>query len=107
MHSSGVVYLNHRKSVLTQRVTLAHEMGHWHHGHDWTRTHDRERDEHQADLFAARLLIDPLEYALAERIVGEHPGAIARELGVTTRLVELYRGDLREARGGRPSLRIA
>ncbi len=91
--SAGVVLLNPRKSVLTQRVTLAHECGHHWHGHDWTRAHNRERDERQADTYAARLLILPLDYAVAEQIAGPHPGALARELGVTRRLVELWQAN--------------
>ncbi|WP_344008713.1 ImmA/IrrE family metallo-endopeptidase, partial [Isoptericola halotolerans] len=39
LRRSGLVLLNHRKSVLTQRCTLAHEMGHWTLGHDWTLYH--------------------------------------------------------------------
>lgn len=90
LHSAGVIVLNPRKSALTQRVTLAHELGHAWHGHDWTRDHDRERDERQADLYAARLLIRPSDYAFAEQIVGCHPGALAKELGVTRRLIEIW-----------------
>lgn len=88
--SSGLILLNPRRCVLTQRVTLAHECGHWALGHDWTRDHDRERDERQADAYAAQLLISPVEYAIAEQIVGCHPGALAKELGVTRRLIELW-----------------
>jgi len=88
--SSGLVLLNPRKSLTTQRITLAHECGHHWHGHDWTRSHDRERDERQADAYAARLLIEAADYAAAERIVGPHPGALAKELGVTPRLVMLW-----------------
>lgn len=99
VHSSGLVYINHRRTVDRQRLTLAHEMGHWWHGHDWTRDHDRERDERAADIYAARLLIEPGEYARAEMLCEGHSGAIARELGVTARLVELRREDFaREAR---------
>lgn len=90
LHSSGLVHLNYRRCLTTQRVTLAHEMGHWHHGHDWTMAHDRARDERQADIYAAHLLISPVEYEIAERLYGVHPGALARELGVTRRLVELW-----------------
>lgn len=96
--SGGFVVLNPRATYAAQRCTLAHEMGHWWHGHDWRGRHDRERDERQADTYAARLLISPLEYALAERTVGEHPGALAKELGVTRRLVELRREQWKTAR---------
>lgn len=91
LHSSGLIVLNPRRTTLTQRVTLAHEIGHHRYGHDWTREHDSERDEREADTYAARLLISPAEYALAERLVGCHPGALAKELGVTARLVEFWR----------------
>lgn len=93
LRRSGLVLLNHRKSLLTQRMTLAHECGHAWHGHDWTLYHDRERDEREADVYAARLLIRTEDYAYAERIVGDHPGAIAKELGVTRHLVDLWRED--------------
>lgn len=89
--TGGLVVLNPRKTQIAQRVTLAHEIGHWWYGHDWRERHDRERDERQADTYAARLLIDPDDYAAAERLTGPHPGALARELGVTQRLVELWR----------------
>jgi Zn-dependent peptidase ImmA (M78 family) len=87
LRRSGLVLLNHRKSVLTQRCTLAHEMGHWSLGHDWSLYHDVERDEREADAYAAKLLIRPVDYALAERTHGPHPGALARELDVSRRLV--------------------
>jgi len=98
LFGGGLVILNYRHHLGTQRVTLAHELGHWHHGHDWTRDHDEARDERQADQYAARLLISADAYADAESQVGEHLGALARELGVTRRLVELRREDFaREA----------
>ena len=99
LYAPGLIVLNHQRSELTQRITLARELGHWHHRHDWTTAHDRARDERQADQYAARLLIDAEAYKRAEEAVGEHAGAIARELGVTRRLVELRREDFaRDAR---------
>ena len=90
VHSTGVIYINPRKSLLTQRTTLAHELGHVHHRHDWRTRHDRARDEREADLWAALTLISPLEYALAERMVGTHPGALAKEMSLTAPLITLY-----------------
>lgn len=90
LRSNGLVYINYRKSLLTQRVTAAHEIGHWDLGHDWTNAHDKAADERQADLYAAHLLISPVEYEIAERLYGHHPGTLALELGVTRRLVELW-----------------
>lgn len=96
---SGLIVVNYRSTEQVQRLTLAHELGHCHHGHDWTREHDQERDEREADRFAARLLISREAYADAERLVGNHPGALARELGVTRRLVALRAEDFaRDAR---------
>lgn len=74
-----------------QREVLAHELGHVHYGHDWRHPHDRERDERQADAYAARLLISPLEYAAAEQIYGPHPGALAEALRVSVEIVEAWR----------------
>lgn len=50
-----------------------------------------EHIERRADEFAARLLISPIEYRLAESLHDGHIGAIAYELGVTVRLVEVWR----------------
>lgn len=93
LHSSGLIYINHRKTHDRQRVTLAHELGHWVMSHDWRREHDRARDELEADQYASRLLITLDDYARAEDLVGCHPGALAAELGVTRRIVELRQRD--------------
>lgn len=95
LHSSGVVFINPCKPDFVQRATLAHEMGHWYHSHDWTREHDNVADERQADMFAARLLISPTEYATAERESSD-PRSIALALDVPLRFVvywqEMHRG---------------
>lgn len=91
IHSSGLVVINDRRPVAQQRVTLAHECGHHAHGHDWTAAHDRERDEREADTYAAQLLITPEAYADAEAIVGCHDAALARELNVQAKHIALWR----------------
>lgn len=97
LHSSGVIFINPCKPEFIQRATLAHEMGHWYHSHDWTRDHDNEADERQADMYAARLLISPAEYAIAERESSD-PRTIALALDVPLKLVaywqEMNRGVL-------------
>lgn len=93
LHSSGMIVVNPTRVPRIQRMAVAHECGHWVHGHDWSAAHDRPRDERQADTYAARLLITPVAYREAESVVGCHPGALARELGVTRGLVELWRAD--------------
>lgn len=58
----------------------------------------RDVDEHEADQYTGRLLIGVREDVRAESLVGEHLGALARELGVTRRLAELRQADFaREA----------
>lgn len=99
VHSSGLIIINPHRNYGAQRETLAHEIGHAAHGHDWTADrHDRAVDERAADTYAARLLISPAEYALAERICGPHDRALARELNVSVRLVELWRDAYRAER---------
>lgn len=90
-HSTGLVLINPRRSEVVQRVTLAHELGHAHYGHAWTDDPQvRDRQERQADEFAAALLVDEVDYAIAEVVVGPHVGALARELGVTAQIVEAW-----------------
>jgi Zn-dependent peptidase ImmA (M78 family) len=98
-HSSGLILLDPRRSLTVQRVTLAHELGHAHHGH--VRTEDpvqHARQERLADEHAAGLLIDDYAYALAEQTVGHHPGALARELGVTTGIITAWQSRARRTR---------
>lgn len=91
VHSSGLVVINDRRPLPVQRIALAHECGHFAHGHDWTERHDRERDERQAYTYAARLLITPEVFAEAEALVGCGDHALARELNVTAQMVQLWR----------------
>ncbi|TQL03503.1 ImmA/IrrE family metallo-endopeptidase [Cellulomonas sp. SLBN-39] len=91
-HDARLITLNPRMSEVLQRSTLAHELGHAHHGDTWTDDPRLlEERERRANVYAARLLVDPVEYALAERLVGEHAGAIARELGVSRYVVDAWR----------------
>lgn len=75
-----------------RRATLAHEIGHAAAGDQLTGLEwiDR-RAERRADEYAARLLIDPAAYRAAEAMHGPHPGAIARDLGVTVHLIYVWR----------------
>lgn len=94
LRRSGLVLINERRSKPAQRVAIAHECGHHAHGHGWSAAHDVPRDEREADTYAARLLVSPVEYALAERMYGGHAGAIARELEVPVPLIELWRTEV-------------
>ena len=107
-HTGGLITINPHRSIVVQRVTLAHELGHAHHAHAWTddpRLHARH--ERLADEHAARLLISPAEYAIAEALVGAHPGALAKELGVLERVVLTWRRTHARERGGAEGLDIA
>lgn len=90
----GVIVLNTRRTDVTRRYALAHECGHWHHGHDWRAQHDRKRDEREADSYASRLLISIDDYAHAEALAGGHVGAMAQILEVPPLIVEAYRRTL-------------
>lgn len=87
------ILLNERLTHAQAVSTLAHELGHAYYG-DRTSTPALER---RAWAYAARLMITPLAYARAESIVGEHPNALAAELGVSQRLVKAWRDSRTEA----------
>lgn len=65
---------------------LAHELGHAFYDH---RCKDDPAAEAAADLYAARLLIDPQAYARAAAVY-PHVHGIAEELGVEPRLVDTF-----------------
>ncbi|SPJ40152.1 hypothetical protein CHUV2995_00938 [Corynebacterium diphtheriae subsp. lausannense] len=88
IHHSRLILIRHGLDRWNYNSVLAHELGHAWHGDD---IHGDPRLERRADEFAARLLISPIEYRLAESLHDGHIGAIAYELGVTVRLVEVWR----------------
>jgi len=87
-------------SARTTRSVLAHELAHAVLGHEPARrgTAQRERQEHRADEWAARLLISPDAYAAAEAARGPHPASLAYELDVTVELVFAFQDLLRRRR---------
>lgn len=85
----NAIVVNSRMTENYQREVLAHELGHAYYGHDWRSPHDKDADEIKADLYAARVLISPTEYAQAEALC-EHPGAIAKELNISQHLVMVW-----------------
>lgn len=87
LHDERIVRLNYLLTGTEALAALAHELGHATFG-DTTSTPAIER---RADEFGATFIISAAEYAQAEEIVGSHPGAIARELGVTHRSVLAWR----------------
>ncbi|XBH22725.1 ImmA/IrrE family metallo-endopeptidase [Jonesiaceae bacterium BS-20] len=91
--SGGNILVDSGITERRQRETIAHELGYAYYGHSHGAEHDDEIYERQANSFAARLLVDPVEYAIAESL-HPHPGAIAKELGVSQYLVELRQTQL-------------
>lgn len=87
----NTIYLEARQPHCYKRVNLAHELGHAVLGHTRPQTEWWEaRQELQADIFAARLLIDPSDYARLEASY-ESDIAIAEELEVTPHLLEVWK----------------
>jgi len=78
---------------------LAHELGHALTGDVPTGIqHFDQRMERAADMTAANMLISHADYAAAEALYGAHDGAIARELGVTTHLLAVWRATYERTR---------
>ncbi|EOM75096.1 ImmA/IrrE family metallo-endopeptidase [Rhodococcus rhodnii] len=93
-------YLHHDRTIILRpgmarfrgRSTFAHELGHAHYGHE--PAHDQAlhaRQERLADEWAAKTLINPVDYALAEVMYGPHVGVLANHLEVTPKLVRVWR----------------
>ena len=83
-----------RRGLLNRehRCTLAHELAHAMAGDEPTGIAWADaRMERAADITAARWLITEDAYAAAEALYGPHPGAIARELGVTLHVLATWR----------------
>ncbi|HAT1445493.1 TPA: ImmA/IrrE family metallo-endopeptidase [Corynebacterium striatum] len=96
-HRGGpkAAWLPHKR-IITLRVgmddvttlcSLAHELGHAHYG-DPPGHHGAH--ELRADRFAARILVNPAEYATAEALYGPQPSLIAHELGVTVKVLKTW-----------------
>lgn len=83
----GQVTLSLRLTMAQAASTLAHEIGHWEFG-DLVST---AAFEARAWEYGASLLVEPHEYAEAERLVGHHLSALAIELEVTPKLIEAWR----------------
>jgi Zn-dependent peptidase ImmA (M78 family) len=81
----NTILIHSRLRVGTQRLILAHEIGHGVLAHP----DDRPKHEKQADEFAARNLIDPDELADLYKWCPDEQ-SIVSELGVTTRLFRAF-----------------
>lgn len=92
-HHRQRIVLRSGLSAIQRRCTLAHELGHayWMDEPTGDARYDA-RQERNADMFAARLLIREQDVRLAERIHGPSWAVIAHELGVTEHLLAVWRG---------------
>lgn len=92
IHHNRLILLDPTLGAVNRRCTLAHELAHAIRGDiPCGNPHFDARAERAADQIAAELLISHTDYAAAEALYGAHDGAIARELGVTTHLLAVWR----------------
>lgn len=87
----GIISLRRGLGPKNYRCTLAHELAHHALGHDPAATgwvHDRQ--ERQANEWAARQLISPTDYKLAETLYGPQQPLLAHELGVTVKVLKTW-----------------
>lgn len=90
------VYFTFGLTPVEERAVIAHELGHVFYGHEC----DGDRNEREADTWAAQMLIDATAYAEAER----HSHSVhdlADALGVTEDLVAHYRAHCMQRLGRR------
>lgn len=91
VHELNLILIDSRLPASSQRAVLAHEYIHA------TRGHQGPQEPHieaRVDREAARLLISPAEYELAERLHGANTAAIAEELTLPTWAITAYQATL-------------
>lgn len=87
-----VILVDRRLTYRAKRCVLVHELVHWAHGDDGE--YARGLCEARTRRETALTLVDPAEYALAERMYEGNPWAIADELDVTMQVLRDYRAVL-------------
>lgn len=92
-----VILIDRRLTYTAKRCTLVHELLHWRHG-DTGCSNNSSKLERRARRQTARLLIDPTELALSERMYDDDLWSIADELNVTTQVLTDYRAMLNTSR---------
>lgn len=90
-------YLDDQKLILI-RSGLTHVLEQETLHHEYAHAYYRDRSCHprtekRAWGFAARLIVDPVEYVKAERVSAD-PAFIAHELGTTARIIRAFQGSL-------------
>lgn len=89
-HVEGLIVISPGLSQREERCTVAHEVQHALAGD----VAPSLKSERAAAYRAAWMLIDPLEYAIAEELRDGHHASIAYELNVTPRVVRDWRSSL-------------
>jgi Zn-dependent peptidase ImmA (M78 family) len=90
----GMILVSDRLSDVQRRCVLAHEISHARH-HDRGCVGPGSSVERRADREAACLLVNPGEYAAAERVC-DNVWCLARELDVMPWIINAYRETLHE-----------
>lgn len=83
-HTTRTISIRTGLAPIQWRCVLAHELGHAHWGHDGS----CPRAERQADEHAVILLVSPGEWEAAT-VLHDSAEAVAHELGILPRLVEV------------------
>lgn len=85
------ILIDRRIPYTAKRCTLVHELVHWLHADDHCGVSER-----RTRWETARLLVNPIEYALAEGTYDGDPWLIADDLNVTVEVILDYRQMLHE-----------
>ena len=90
-YGRGIISIRKNLGPVNYKCTLAHELAHHILQHDpaakgWI----YDKQEAQAERWAAKLLISPIDYQTLESQYGPHAPHLAHELGVTVQLLETW-----------------
>ena len=95
--ATNTVLIDRRSTYTRKRCALGHELVPWRHGDDTSNGCNGGKLEQRCRRETAILLIDPAEYALAERMYDSNPYQIAAELNVTVQVIEDYKNWLHDS----------
>lgn len=90
-YGRGIISIRKNLGPVNYKCTLAHELAHHILQHDPAATgwiYDKQ--EAQAEKWAANLLVNPISYRDMERQYGPHPAHLACELGVTVKVLKTW-----------------
>lgn len=88
---ADTILIDRRITYTRKRCALVHELVHWQHGDDTSNGCRGGKLEQRCRHETAILLINPAEYALAERMYDGNPYQMAAELNVTIQIIQDYR----------------